>query len=94
MKPIHFSQHALDQTRERKAKKEEVEYAIRKGDWKSAEKDRMSSSYTFSFESEHYGRYYKSKDVVPIFIEESDRIEVITVYTFFSQKEVKDEGKV
>lgn len=56
--------------------------------WSPAEKGRLTCAMTFNFEAGHYGRYYRSKDVVPIFVEEEEEIVVITVYTFFSQKEV------
>ncbi len=72
----------------RKAFKEEVETAIRKSVWKPAEEGRLTASFVFSFGAEHFGRYYSTKEVVPIFVEEKDRIVVITVYTFFSQKGV------
>ena len=42
----------------------------------------------FLFEAEHYGRCYRSDDAAPLFVEEEEEIVVITVYTFFSQKEV------
>lgn len=85
-KPIHFMPHAEDQMKERKAAKEEVIETIRTQKWHPAEKGRQTASKTFLFKQEHYGRYYESKEVVPIFIEEESRIAVITVYTFFSQR--------
>ena len=45
-----------------------------------------SASRAFPFNAEHYGRVYKTKEVTPIFVEEADRIVIITVYTFFSQR--------
>ncbi|MBI4723089.1 MAG: DUF4258 domain-containing protein [Candidatus Stahlbacteria bacterium] len=86
-KAIYFTKHSLMQMQNRKADKEEVENVIRKSLWKFAEKGRFTASLSFPFNTEHFGRYYKTKEVVPIFIEEKDRIVVITVYTFFSQKE-------
>lgn len=86
MKPIVFSEHALLQIKNRKVTKE-VRQTIQEGIWQSAKKGRLTCARTFAFEAEHYGRFYRSKQVVPIFVEEEKEIVVITVYTFFSQKE-------
>ena len=84
-KPIYFTKHALQQMRNRNASKKEIEKVIRESKWQLAEKGRFMASLHFPFDAEHYGRYYKVKEVVPIFVEEKDKIIVITVYTFFSQ---------
>lgn len=91
MKPIYFTKHAFEQMKSRKASYEEVIKVIQSATWQPAEKKRSTASLSFPFNSEHYGRFYASKEVVPIFVEEEDRIVVITVYTFFSQKGVRDE---
>jgi len=54
----------------------------------TSRKRKLTASVCFPFNAEHFGRYYRAKEVVPIFVEEKDRIVIITVYTFFSQKEV------
>ena len=83
-KPIHISRHAQHQALDRDVTEEEIAETIMEGLWRPAEKGRLMASQTFPFGREHYGRYYALKDVVPIFVEEPDRIVVITVYTFFS----------
>ena len=88
MKPISFTTHARLQMANRKATELEVRQAILEAPWSSAEKNRLTCAMAFPFEAEHYDRYYRSKNVVPIFVEEEEEIVVITVYTFFSQKEV------
>jgi hypothetical protein len=85
-KPIYFTKHALKQIKDRQATKQEVIDAIKKSHWQPAEKGRWTTSQMFPFQKEHYGRYYSSKEVVPIFVEEDKQIMVITVYTFFSQR--------
>lgn len=85
-KPIHFTKHAREQMKARNATEEEIIEAIEMSDWQPAEKGRFTTSRDFPFDNEHYGRYYAAKEVVPIFAEEKDRIVVITVYTFFSQR--------
>lgn len=89
MKPIVFTAHARLQAMERKASLSEIEETIRTAPWQPAEKGRLTCAKTFAFRAEHYGRYYESKDVVPIFVEEETALVVITAYAFFSQKEVK-----
>jgi len=64
-----------------------VEQVIKNAEWQLAEKGRYGAS-AFPFNAEHYGRFYTTKEVVPIFVEEADRIMVITVYTFFSQRRI------
>lgn len=88
MKPIYFTDHARHQMAARKASDEEVKQVIRSVEWQLAEKGRHSASLAFPFNAEHYGRFYTTKEVVPIFVEEADQIMVITVYTFFSQRRV------
>lgn len=75
--------------RARRATVEEVEIVIRTAAWQSAEHGRQTAAKVFPFRQEHFGRFYESKEVVPVFVEEPERIVVITVYTFFSQREVK-----
>ncbi|MGB9613196.1 MAG: DUF4258 domain-containing protein [Candidatus Margulisiibacteriota bacterium] len=83
MKEIEFSQHALDQLQDRGATKEEVIKTIREGEQVPAKKGRLAFRKNFSFEAEWKGKIYKVKQVMPIIIEESDKLVVITVYTFY-----------
>jgi hypothetical protein len=85
-KPIYFTKHAREQMRARNAAEEEVIEAIKMSDWQPAEMGRLTTSRVFPFNSEHYGRYYGFKEVISIFVEEKDRIVVITVYTYFFQR--------
>lgn len=87
-KPIYITQHARRQMEARSASESEVETVIRTAPWKSGQRGRLTASKAFAFDQEHFGRFYTAKEVVPIFVEEADRIVVITVYTFFSQREV------
>ena len=88
-KRIHLTTHAREQMRARRATAEEVEAVIRTAAWQPAEHNRQTAAKVFPFRQEHFGRYYECKEVVPVFVEEPERIVVITVYTFFSQREVK-----
>ncbi|OQX54271.1 MAG: hypothetical protein B5M48_01320 [Candidatus Omnitrophica bacterium 4484_213] len=83
MKPTYFTQHSLDQMHKRKAAKREVEITIRESEWDVAGQGRWTAAMSFDFNAEHYGRFYRCKEVVSIFVEENERIAIITVYTFF-----------
>lgn len=80
---IIFSQHALDQLADRGASREEVIQAITEGEKQTAKQGRLSFKKNFSFEKMWKGRYYSSKQVMPIVAEEECGYIVVTVYVFF-----------
>ena len=86
-KPIRFTNHALTSLEKRGATEEEVKAAITERIWTPAKLGRFEARKTFPHNNLWNGKHYKQKDVVPIFIEEQNRIVVITVYVFYSQKE-------
>lgn len=88
-KPLYFTRHARRQMEARNATPEQVEAVIRTASWRSGERGRYTASKVFPFHGQHFGRFYAAKELVPVFVEESDRIVIITVYTFFSQREVE-----
>jgi hypothetical protein len=51
--------------------------------WEPAELDRMECRKTFPFNRTWYSRLYGTREVRPIFIEEADKIVVVTVYTYY-----------
>ena len=83
IKPIEFSQHALDNMMDRGALKEEVELTIRTGESLPAKKGRISFRKNFNYNNIWKGKYYQAKQVLPIVVEEPDCFVVITVYVFF-----------
>ena len=90
MKPIRLSEHAKYQLFYRGTKEEEVIEAIRTSQWQTTEFGRLECKKNFIFEDQWNKRYYKIKQVRPIFIEEIKEIIVITVYTYFF---IEEEGK-
>lgn len=78
-----FSHHSLDQMPDRGATCDEVEAAIRTGEPTPAKGRRISFRKNFTFNSEWKGRKYGIKQVMPVVIEESDRIIVVTVYVLY-----------
>jgi hypothetical protein len=83
MKTIRLSGHAKDQLPFRGTTEEEIKEAIETSEWETAELERLECRKDFVFENEWNKRYYKTKQVRPIFVEEASEIIVITVYTYF-----------
>lgn len=83
MKPIIFSNHALEQMPDRGATVDEVELAIRTGESAPAKGERLAFRKNFPFNRKWKGRHYGIKQVIPIVTEESDKIVVVTVYVFY-----------
>ena len=87
MKPIRLSGHAREQLFFRGTTEEEVIQAIRTSPWQPAELGRLECRKNFTFENEWNKKYYKTKQVRPIFVDEGDEIVVVTIYTYFFEKE-------
>ena len=83
MKPILFSQHALEQMADRGVGRDEIEAAIRSGELAPAKSKRLSYRKNFPFKQMWKGRKYSIKQVMPDVSEGPDEIMVVTVYTFF-----------
>lgn len=83
MKPIVFSQHALDQLQDRGTSKEEIERAVREGERVPAKEHRVAFRKNFIFDSKWKGKHYEVKQVMPIAVEEARHWIVITVYVFY-----------
>lgn len=84
MKSIRLSAHALSYTGRRGFTVAEVEDTIRYSRWEPAELGRMECRKKFRFNREWNNKFYVTKEVRPIFVEEADEIVVVTVYTYFS----------
>ena len=82
-KPIEISQHAREQMSERGAREEEVLTAIRQGEAEPTRMGRIMYRKNFQFNRRWRGKYYAVKQVVPIVKEESKKLVVVTVYTFY-----------
>ena len=95
MKPIRLSGHAKEQLFFRgTTEEEEVIETIKKSPWQPAELARLESRKNFTFEKEWNKKYYKIKQVRPIFVEEENEIIVVTVYTYFFEGKDRDENNV
>lgn len=83
MKPIRFSGHARDQMRYRGTTEQEVVDTIRTALWEPAELGRLECRKDFTYAQEWNGKFYATKRVRAIFVEEADEIVVITVYVYY-----------
>jgi len=89
VKQIVFSGHAVDNMRFRGATEDEVIETIQASSWEPAEQRRLECRKDFPFEGDWNGKYYATKQVRPIFVEESDRIAVVTVYVYYFLEKIK-----
>ncbi len=83
MKPIKFSQHAKEQLEFRGATKKEIIETIKTAKWIPAELGRIECKKDFVFDEKWNEKYFKSKQVRSIFVEEEKEIVVVTVYTYY-----------
>jgi hypothetical protein len=83
VKRIKLSDHALRYMSKRGFTIAEVEDAIRTSPWHAAELGRLDCRKDFSYGKEWNGKFYPTKQVRPVFIEEPAEIVVVTVYTYY-----------
>ena len=83
MKPIRLSAHALSYAEKRGFSTADVERAIRAGEWEPAELGRLQCRMDFAFERQWNGKFYRTRQVKPVFVEELSEIVVVTVYTYY-----------
>jgi hypothetical protein len=83
MKPIRLSHHATGYLAIRGFTLHEVTEAIRTTPWGTANQGRLDCHKDFPFNADWNGRPYVTKRVRPVFVDESDEIVVITVYTYY-----------
>lgn len=88
-KPIVFSEHAREQMRLRGATEEEICQALYNAPWRAAKRAKWQAKRRFAFDqpSPVNQRQYKFKEVEPIFVEESERIVVVTVKVYYTNEE-------
>ena len=82
-KSVRLSAHARLQLGPRGTTEEEVGEAIRTTAWQHAERDRLECRRTIPYDAVWNGKWYATKQVRPIFVEEADEIIVVTVYVYY-----------
>ncbi|MEW6686977.1 MAG: hypothetical protein AB1393_12375 [Candidatus Edwardsbacteria bacterium] len=83
MKPIRLSGHAHSQLPFRGVTEEEIKETIRSEPWSPAELGRLECRKDFPFGKEWNKKVYATKQVRPVFVEETTEIVVVTVYTYY-----------
>ncbi len=83
MKPIRCSEHARENMLYRGATEQEVIDAIQTATWMPADKGRWECRKNFTYNQVWNGRFYATKQVRSIFVEEADEIVVVTVYVYY-----------
>ena len=67
----------------RGATRDEVIETIQQSSWKDAELGKLECRKDFTFNQIWNKRHYSTKQVRPIFADETDKIVVITVYVYY-----------
>jgi hypothetical protein len=82
-KPIRLSAHAKIQRHIRGASEEEIIEAIKTEKWQKSELNKLECRKELSFNKTWNDKFYKTKQVRPIFVEEEKEIVVVTVYVYY-----------
>ena len=83
VKPIRLSGHAREQCVFRGTAEEEIVQAIRTTPWMMVRAGRFDCRMDLVYEAEWNGKFYATKQIRPIFVEEASEIVVITVYVYY-----------
>ena len=83
MKPIRLSDHAREQLTFRGCSELEISEAICVAPWEDAELGRLECRLDFTFRQRWNGRWYETKQVRPIFVDNPDEVVVVTVYVYY-----------
>ena len=83
MKRINFSKHACENMGYRGTTEAEVAETIQTAPWTPGKLGRIECRKDFAYGRDWNGRFYATKQVRPIFVEEADHILVVTVYVYY-----------
>lgn len=84
-KSIRLSEHAKNQLVPRGATEREIIDSIKTSEWTPAELKRLECRKDFEFNNTWNNKFYKTKQVRPVFVEEQNEIVVVTVYVYYFQ---------
>ncbi len=88
-KPIRLSIHARGQLRSRGVSDQEIVEAIRTAPWTRAASGKLECRKNFEYNQEWNKKWYSTKQVRPIFVDEKEEIIVVTVYSYYFQEAPK-----
>lgn len=82
-KPIRLSAHAKIGAQMRGATQEEISETVKTAEWQKSELNKLECRKDFVFNKTWNNKFYKTKQVRPIFVEETKEIVVVTVYVYY-----------
>ena len=82
-KTVRLSQHALQNAEYRGTTPNEITNAILTSKWSPAERGRLECRRDYPYNGIWSGKYYRTKQVRPVFVEEPDEVVVVTVYVYY-----------
>ena len=82
-KPIRSSEHAKIRGNLRGASEEEIAEVIRTEKWDASALNKLECHKDFIFNKTWNNKFYKVKQVKPIFVEEENKIVIVTVYVYY-----------
>lgn len=77
--------HVLNRLQIRGTNQEEIKKVLEGGKEQEAKKGRKAKEMVFQFNDIWKGKFYEQKKVKAIYVSESDKIIVITVYTYYGK---------
>jgi len=80
---VEFIKHALERIAERGASIDQVKSVLEAGESVQAKTGRRAKEAIFEYNSDWLGKRYRQKKVKVVYVEEADKITVITVYVYF-----------
>jgi hypothetical protein len=85
VKDVVLTYHAKERAEERGVTLEEILEVLKTGQGFPAKKGRRQKEKIFRFEQEWLGEFYEQKKVRVVYVEESDKIVIVTVYAFYGK---------
>ncbi|MCM8756572.1 MAG: hypothetical protein NC816_05840 [Candidatus Omnitrophica bacterium] len=82
-KPIRLSAHAKIRASLRGATEEEIIETVKTSEWQTYELNKFEYQKDFIFNQFWNNKFYKTKQLKPIFVEEEKEIVVVTVYVYY-----------
>ena len=83
MKEVYFTKHSIESMRKRGVSEDEVKTAISNAQWQTSKWEKLECNFEFEYNKKWNAKHYNKKQVVPIFVEEEEKIVIITVYAFY-----------
>lgn len=83
MKPVFIPDHARQKIALRGCTDDQIELAVQTAPWEPAKLGRLECRMNFAFNSYWNGRYFETKQVHAIFVEEESEIVIVTALVYY-----------